>query len=68
MKNALLALKTALFALVAGTTVQAQNPIIRDVFTADPAPLVYHDTLFLYTGHDTASVKETNYKMPDWRV
>jgi sucrose-6-phosphate hydrolase SacC (GH32 family) len=65
MKNTLL---VALLALVAYLPVRAQNPIIKDVFTADPAPLVYRDTLFLYTGHDTASVKETNYKMPDWRI
>ncbi|QDH81071.1 family 43 glycosylhydrolase [Echinicola soli] len=45
-----------------------QNPIIRDVFTADPAPLVYHDTVFLYTSHDTASVDATNYQMKDWLV
>lgn len=46
----------------------AQNPIIKHIFTADPAPIVYHDTVFLYTGHDTASVTATNYKMPDWHV
>ena len=46
----------------------AQNPIIKDIFTADPAPIVYHDTVFLFTGHDTASVTATNYKMPDWHV
>jgi beta-xylosidase len=46
----------------------AQNPIIKHIFTADPAPIVYNDTVFLYTGHDTASVTATNYKMPDWHV
>ncbi len=46
----------------------AQNPIITTMFTADPAPLVYNDTVFLYTGHDTASATATNYKMPDWYV
>src|SRR6478735_1498881 len=46
----------------------AQNPIIKHIFTADPAPIVFHDTVFLYTGHDTASVTATNYKMPDWHV
>ena len=65
MKNAFL---TLFLVLSACAGLRAQNPIIRDVFTADPAPLVYRDTLFLYTGHDTASVKETNYKMPDWRI
>jgi beta-xylosidase len=46
----------------------AQNPIITDMFTADPAPLVYNDTVFLYTGHDTASVHAPNYRMEDWYV
>ncbi|RZK59717.1 MAG: glycoside hydrolase [Pedobacter sp.] len=46
----------------------AQNPIIKHIFTADPAPIVYRDTVFLFTGHDTASVSATNYKMPDWHV
>lgn len=46
----------------------SQNPIITEVFTADPAPLVYKDTLYLYTSHDTASVASTNYEMKDWLV
>lgn len=58
----------AAFVLLAGPGLRAQNPIIQDVFTADPAPLVYRDPLFLYTGPDTASVRKTNYKMPDWRI
>lgn len=49
-------------------TVKAQNPIIKHIFTADPSPIVHNDTVFLYTSHDTASVKDTNYKMPDWHV
>ncbi len=28
------------------------NPIVRDKFTADPAPLVVGDRLYLYVGHD----------------
>lgn len=55
-------------AILTSSAVQAQNPIIKHIFTADPAPLVYNDTVFLYTGHDTASVSATNYKMPDWYV
>src|SRR4051812_47400703 len=49
-------------------SVSAQNPIIKGIFTADPAPIVVNDTVFLYTGHDTASTAATNYKMPDWHV
>jgi hypothetical protein len=43
---------------------KAQNPIIQTKFTADPAPLVYHDTVFLYTGHDEDDAK--NFKMLNW--
>jgi hypothetical protein len=46
----------------------AQNPIIKHIFTADPSPIVHKNTVYLYTGHDTASVTATNYKMPDWHV
>jgi arabinoxylan arabinofuranohydrolase len=43
----------------------AQNPIVQTVYTADPAPLVYKDTVFLYTGHDED--KSTWFVMKDWR-
>ena len=31
--------------------VNAQRPIIQTKYTADPAPMVYNDTVFLYTTH-----------------
>jgi len=46
--------------------VVAQNPIIQTIYTADPAPLVYKDTLFLYTGHDED--RSTWFVMKDWHV
>ncbi|WP_278021767.1 hypothetical protein [Flavobacterium ginsengisoli] len=48
--------------------IEAQNPIIRNIFTADPAPLVHKGILYLYTGHDVATQDDTNYKMADWHV
>lgn len=30
----------------------AQMPIVQTNYTADPAPLVYNDTIYLYTSHD----------------
>lgn len=30
----------------------AENPVVQTNFTPDPAPMVYNDTVFLYTGHD----------------
>ncbi|OGX83172.1 glycoside hydrolase family 43 protein [Hymenobacter coccineus] len=42
------------------------NPLIRDVFTADPAPLVYKDKVYLYVGHDKAKAGQM-FNMNDWR-
>jgi arabinoxylan arabinofuranohydrolase len=30
----------------------AENPLIQTNYTPDAAPMVYNDTVFLYTGHD----------------
>ena len=52
----------SLFISLAGN---AQNPFVQTVYTADPAPLVYNDTLFLYTGHDEDN--STWFTMKDWK-
>ena len=44
------------------------NPIIKDKFTADPAALVYNDTVYLYAGHDEAPDSLNFYKMDEWLV
>lgn len=43
------------------------NPIIRDRFTADPAPLVVGGRLYLYVGHDEARGNEM-FTMREWLV
>jgi hypothetical protein len=43
-----------------------ENPILRDIFTADPAPLVYQDKVYLYVGHDEAKEGQM-FNMNDWR-
>ncbi|MFA6812295.1 MAG: glycoside hydrolase family 43 protein [Bacteroidaceae bacterium] len=45
-------------------TVFAQNPIIQTKYTADPAPMVYNDTLYLYTSHDEDNAN--GFLMKDW--
>lgn len=51
-------------------TVKAQDPIIQTKFTADPAPMVYNDTVFLYAGHDeddiTSKDRKWGFLMKDW--
>ncbi len=43
----------------------ADNPIAQNIYTADPAPMVYEDTMYIYTGHDEDN--STWYTMNDWR-
>jgi len=43
---------------------KAQNPVIQTIYTADPAPMVYNDTLYLFAGHDED--KSTWFVMKDW--
>lgn len=42
----------------------AQDPIIQTKYTADPAPMVYNDTVYLYTTHDEDDAD--GFKMLDW--
>lgn len=50
--------------VVATLPIGAQNPLIQTKYTADPAPLVYNDTVFLYTSHDEDDAM--GFKMQDW--
>ncbi len=43
----------------------ALNPIVQTIYTADPAPLVHQDTVYVYTGHDEDG--STWFTMKDWR-
>ena len=43
------------------------NPIIKTIYTADPAPMVLGDTLYLYTTHDEDNLVNDFYTMYDWR-
>ena len=51
-------------ALLNSLNVNAQRPIIQTKYTADPAPVVYNDTVFLYTTHDEDDAE--GFKMQDW--
>ncbi|MBQ5915193.1 MAG: glycoside hydrolase family 43 protein [Alistipes sp.] len=53
-KIALLALAVVSFACAGSqkSFVADGNPLIKDKFTADPAPMVHNGRLYLYVGHD----------------
>jgi len=44
----------------------AQNPIICDRYTPDPAPYVHGDTLFLFVDHDEDETENGYFTMKDW--
>lgn len=48
-----------------GTGCYADNPVVQTSFTADPAPMVYSNTVYLYTGHDEDDAK--GFHMLDWK-
>ena len=45
-----------------------ENPIIQTNYTADPAPMVYNGTLYLYADHDEDVTVNNFFTMKDWRV
>lgn len=47
----------------------SENPIIQTKFTADPAPMVWNDTVFLYTTRDNDNATaHGGFQMTDWML
>jgi hypothetical protein len=46
---------------------KAQNPVIQTNYTADPAPMVHNDTVYLYTTHDEDKTVRNFFTMNNWR-
>jgi len=46
---------------------KAQTPIVQTNYTADPAPMVYNGTVYLYTTHDEDKTVRNFFTMNDWR-
>jgi len=67
MKNNYKKAIVILLAAIATSSIsQAQNPIIQTSYTADPAPMVYNDKVYLYTGHDEDGSKW--FTMNAWKL
>jgi len=65
MKNQLIAFLGATLAL--SSLSLADNPIVQTYYTADPAPMAYKDTLYLFTSHDEDTTVRNFFTMNDWR-
>lgn len=55
-----------LLVLLPATGIVAQNPIICDRYTPDPAPYVHGDTLYLFVDHDEDVTQNGYFTMKDW--
>ncbi|MDR0895898.1 MAG: family 43 glycosylhydrolase [Prevotellaceae bacterium] len=62
MKNELLFSAAAFLCLISGMA-KAQNPIIRDQFSADPTAKVFEGKVYLYPSHDIPSPIE---RLKEW--
>ena len=45
----------------------AQYPVVQNIYTADPAPMVHEGVLYLYTGHDEDYAPENRFIMHDYQ-
>jgi arabinoxylan arabinofuranohydrolase len=63
-----LAAIAAVISLGASAMVQAGNPIVSHIFTADPAALVDNGRVYLYVGRDEAPEGGKTYVMNEWRI
>lgn len=54
--------------ILSSETARADNPIVQHIYTADPAPMVFGDTVYLCTSHDEDVTVGGFFTMNDWRV
>ena len=54
------------FAALLPSAPRALNPIIQTIYSTDPAPAVFGDRLYVYTGHDEDGA--TTFVMKNWWV
>lgn len=60
--------KAGIFAialLIGAKWARSDNPLVRHIYTADPAPLVHNDTFYIFTGHDEGG---TGWTLNGWHV
>lgn len=55
-------------ALSCSALAQADNPIIKERFSADPAALVQDGKVYLYVGHDEATQEGDFFVLKEWNI
>ena len=66
MRNRCFVIAVLAIAWQLSVSLSAQNPIICDRYTPDPAPYVHGDTLYLFVDHDEDVTVNGYFTMKDW--
>ena len=68
--SALILATTSVGVLGATTFQSTGNPILADgsYYSADPAPIVVNDTLYILAGRDQAPANQNNFVMNEWEI
>lgn len=61
-------LGATLVGLACAAGAQADNPVITERFTADPAALVHDGRVYLYVGHDEATEEGDFFVLKEWNI
>lgn len=67
-RGALLLSSTLAALSLSARPAHADNPIVQHMYTADPAPMVYGDSVYLCTSHDEDVTVDNFFTMNDWRM
>lgn len=59
-------ISTVVLCSTIATTISAQNPIIRDQFSADPTARVFNGKVYLFPSHDISPMSAEDYPRKDW--
>jgi hypothetical protein len=57
---------TVLFTQFILSVAFADNPVIQNYYSADPAPMVYNDRVYLFTSHDEDVTESGFFTMRNW--
>lgn len=57
---------TVLLTQIMLTIAFADNPVIQNYYSADPAPMVYKDRVYLFTSHDEDVTESNFFTMRNW--
>jgi hypothetical protein len=66
VRSILSVLSGSVVSLLGAAVCLAENPIIQTKYTADPAPVVYDGTVYLFTSHDEDDAQGYAFKMKNW--